>query len=591
MLRTKSVVGCLLEMTKAFKQYSLLIIGLLTALAAHGQTGIVRGRVFNKLNNEGVPFAALVIQGTQQGVSADAEGKYVFSALEPGQYNIEVSSVGFKNQVAFEVQVSNARPAIVDFGLEEETKELEAVEVTASATFFKPEESPLSLRSIGTTEIKRTPGGNRDISKVIRSLPGVSSPPSFRNDIIIRGGAPSENSFYLDGIQIPVINHFQTQGSSGGPVGIINVDMLQEVNFYSAAFPANRGNALSSVFDFQLKDGRQDKWTVNGILGASDLGVTFEGPVTANSSLVLSARRSYLKFLFSLFNLPFLPVYNDLQFKYKWKINDNSRFTLLGIGAVDDFSLNFDAPDKASSEADRDEALYLLRALPVSTQWNYTLGLKYEYFRDNGTTTLVMSTSSLNNKAIKYRNNDESSRENLTQDYNSDEREYRMRVEDYFTSGVAKINWGLSAERAEYDTREFYRLVTQQGAVTRDYDSKLAILKWGLFAQSSFVLMDDRLTLSAGIRSDANDYSDEMRDLLKHLSPRFSASYGIAEDINLNFNAGLYYQLPAYTVLGYREGGVLVNKQNKVTYIRSSQVVGGVESTCSATPGLRWRAF
>lgn len=556
----------------------LTIVFTLISFLAAAQNGIIRGRVFNKVNNEPVPFANIVIQGTTTGVAADENGKFEITGLQPGEYNVEASFVGFKTLTLFEVQVTNSRPEVVQFPLEEEAQRLEEVQVTASNLFYKSEESPLSLRSIGTTEIKRTPGGNRDISRVIRSLPGVASPPGFRNDIIIRGGAPSENTFYLDGIQIPVINHFQTQGSSGGPVGIINVDLLKEVNFYSGAFPANRGNTLSSVFDFQLKEGRTDKWTFNGIVGATDLGVTFEGPVTPKSSLVLSARRSYLKFLFNLFNLPFLPVYNDLQFKYKYRINDKNQITVLGIGAIDDFSLNFDAPANAETEEDREEAEYILNILPVSTQWNYTTGIKYDHFRSRGNTSFILSTNTLNNASIKYQNNDSSDPANLVQDYNSRETETRFRVEDYATYGKLKVLGGINLERAVYDTRDFTRLVTQQGTAVRDFSSLLTMTKWGGFFQISNVFAE-RLTLSVGARVDANDYSDEMNNLLDQFSPRFSASYALTPTVNANFNTGIYYQLPAYTVLGYRNSttGELENKTNNVTFIESRHLVAGLE--------------
>ncbi|HEX6892384.1 MAG TPA: carboxypeptidase-like regulatory domain-containing protein, partial [Chryseolinea sp.] len=252
--------------------------------AVLGQQGVIKGKVFNKINNQPIEFANVAIQGTTIGVVADVSGYFEIRDLAPGLYNLQVSFVGFKPFIVFEVQVTSSRPAVIEAALEEEATTLETIEVVASNRFYKSDESPLSLRSIGPSEIKRTPGGNRDISKVVRSLPGVASTPSFRNDIIIRGGAPSENTFYLDGIQIPVINHFQTQGSSGGPVGIINVDLLSEVNFYSGAFPSNRGNTMSSVFDFRLKEGRNDKWIANGIVGATDLGITLEGPVSKKSS-------------------------------------------------------------------------------------------------------------------------------------------------------------------------------------------------------------------------------------------------------------------------------------------------------------------
>lgn len=555
-----------------------LVIGLSLATSAAGQTGVIKGKLFNKINNEPIAFGNVIIQGTTIGTAANENGEYEIKDLKPGLYNLEASFVGFKPLTLFEVQVTNSRIALLDFAMEEMAVNLQEVVVSATNTFFKSDDSPLSLRTIGTAEIKRTPGGNRDISKVLRSLPGVASTPSFRNDIIIRGGAPSENTFYLDGIQIPVINHFQTQGSSGGPVGIINVDLLNEVNFYSGAFPANRGNTMSSVFDFRLKEGRNDKWTMNGIVGATDLGLTFEGPVTPASSLVFSVRRSYLKFLFNIFNLPFLPVYNDLQFKYKHKIDSRNHITVLGIGAVDDFSLNYDAPEKANSVADKEEAAYILNLLPVSTQWNYTAGLKYEHFRRHGTSTVVVSQSVLNNTSTKYRNNDSSDDSNLVQDYNSRESETRLRLEDYSAKGTWKFNYGINYEHTTYDTRDYNKLVTQQGFVTRDYESVLKLGKWGVFGQVSNTFRE-KVTLSFGARMDANDYSGQMNNLFDQFSPRLSVSYKLNDAINANFNTGIYYQLPAYTVMGFRDSqtNALVNRDNGVKYIRSKHLVTGLE--------------
>jgi TonB dependent receptor len=350
------------------------------------------------------------------------------------------------------------------------------------------------------------------------------------------------------------------------------------VSFYSGAFPANRGNTMSSVFDFSLKEGRDDKWTMNGIVGASDLGATFEGPVTQQSSLVFSVRRSYLKFLFSIFNLPFLPVYNDLQFKYKHKINNKNHITLLGIGAIDDFTLNYDAPKNANSPEEQEEAAYILNLLPVSTQWNYAAGIKYEHFRKHGTTTAVVSTNTLNNNSIKYANNDESDPDNLIQDYTSRESETRFRLEDYWSNGSWKLNYGINYEFAKYNTYDFSKIVTQEGLVIRDFESLLTLNKWGIFGQISNTFKD-KLTLSFGIRADANDYSAQMSNLADQLSPRFSASYAITPAINVNFNTGIYFQLPAYTVLGYRDSQTnsLVNKDNQVEYIRSKHIVTGLE--------------
>ena len=177
---------------------TILLFALLP-FVTFAQSGEIRGLVKNKLTNEPIAFANVVIQGTTTGSTTDLEGKYSIKNLKPGFYNMQISYLGFKTQTVFEIQVVNSRPAIVNVELEEDARKLEAVEVTASA-FTRQEESPVSLRTIGVAEIQRNPGGGRDISKAIQSLPGVSSGASFRNDIIIRGGAPNENRFYLDGV-------------------------------------------------------------------------------------------------------------------------------------------------------------------------------------------------------------------------------------------------------------------------------------------------------------------------------------------------------------------------------------------------------
>ncbi len=253
----QNVLLVVMLQTKNRMKRLILIAFLFSAFSAFSQTGIIKGRVFDAKNNEPIPFANVVIQGTGTVALSDIDGNYSIGNLKPDLYNIEVFIVGFKKKSVLEIQVFNNKPAVIDLALEEDVKTLEEVKITNSP-FKKTHESPLSLRTIGVSEIERNPGGNRDISKVIQSLPGVASGVSFRNDIIIRGGAPNENRFYLDGIEVPNINHFATQGSSGGPVGMINVNFIREVDFYSGAFPASRGNTMSSVFEFRQRQPRQN---------------------------------------------------------------------------------------------------------------------------------------------------------------------------------------------------------------------------------------------------------------------------------------------------------------------------------------------
>jgi hypothetical protein len=213
----------------------------------------------------------------------------------------------------------------------------------------------VSVQSIGINEIQRNPGGNQDISKVIQSLPGVASGLAFRNDLFIRGGGPNENRFFVDEIEVPVINHFATQGSSGGPAGILNVNLIKNVDLITGGFPANRMNGLSSFFEFQLKEGRRDRMATQLTVGASELTLSNEGPLSPKSTYILSARRSYLQGLFRLLNLPFLPTFNDFQVKTTTKINEKTELTFIGIGAIDQFVLNEEAPEEETQEEVEDE--------------------------------------------------------------------------------------------------------------------------------------------------------------------------------------------------------------------------------------------
>lgn len=260
------------------QKFLLLLTGLLLAIGVQAQNGIIRGKVINKLSNEPLDYATVKLQGQPYGGYTDSAGTFEIKSIPPGLYNLEISYTGFKQQVLTEIEVTNAKPVLLEVGLEEESTQIKDVEITASP-FNKTAESPVSLRTIGVNEIARNPGGNRDISRVIQSLPGVAGTVAFRNDIIIRGGSPNENRFFLDGIEVPNINHFSTQGASGGPVGLINVNFIREVDFFTGAFPATRGNALSSVMEIKQKSGREDRIGANATLGSSDIGLTLEGPI------------------------------------------------------------------------------------------------------------------------------------------------------------------------------------------------------------------------------------------------------------------------------------------------------------------------
>jgi len=555
-----------------FSSLVILFFSILTHLSA--QTSSISGKVSSRTNGEAIPFVPVIVQGGTVGSVTDENGDFTILNISSGLYNLECQAVGYKKAVIFEVEVTIDRPAIVQILLDESSVETGTVEIVASG-ISNAEESPVSVRTIGVNEIKRSPGSGRDISKAIRSLPGVTITPSFRNDILIRGGAANENRFYLDGIEIPNINHFATQGASGGPVGMLNVDLIQEVEFYSGAFPAARGNALSSVFEFEVKEARKDKYTANVVVGSSDLAIATEGPTGKNSGLIVSARRSYLQGLFSILEFPFLPTYNDFQFKWKTKLSEKTQLTLLGLGALDMFDLNLKIANDTTSE-NFERNTYLLDNLPINKQWNYTIGSKVDHFTENGRITFVLSRNALQNDAFKHINNDRSLAR--TFDYTSRETENKFRLEHKIVSPSGwKTVYGISSELAQFTVNN----KSQRFSPVNDstslflYQTSLQLIKYGAFIQSSKTMLKQRLIISAGARIDGNEFNNEMANPLDQFSPRLSASYSFAPKWSFNMNTGIYFQLPTYTILGYQEDGLSVNQDSK--YISNSQAVAGVK--------------
>ena len=268
---------------RTFKSLLILIIILIPAIA-FSQKGEIRGQILNQRNNEPIEFAGVQIQGTTIGTVSDENGGFILSDVNPGFVRLIVSFLGFETTVSSEIQVQGNQTTFVDVILPESSVELQEVSIRPNYN-VKRIESPISVQSIGVQEIEKSAGVNRDVSKAVQTLPGVGATDPNRNDLIVRGGGPSENVFYLDGVEIPIINHFATQGSSGGAIGVINPDFVQEISFYSGAFPANRTNALSSVMEIRQKDGSQDRIRTKLSVGASDAAVTVDGPINEISTV------------------------------------------------------------------------------------------------------------------------------------------------------------------------------------------------------------------------------------------------------------------------------------------------------------------
>jgi hypothetical protein len=569
------------------KYIFITILMFFGAFISNAQTkGSISGWIVNR--NTQTPIAGVTIKvlNTPFSTTSDSLGRYQLNNIPTGQYQVVFTSLGSIPYTLYNVIVSSGNETINTIELLPQEVTLREVTVGGNRRTVRAAslETPLSVQRLTAEEIKSSPGSNFDISKVVQTLPGVTGSAStsagFRNDIIVRGGAPNENVFYLDGIEIPVINHFSTQGSAGGPQGILNVSFIDEVKLSTSAFDAKFDNALSSVFEFKQKRGNPKKLETNIRMGATEFASTFNGPLSKSgkTTFLASARRSYLQYLFYVLDLPIRPNFWDFQYKITHQIDPKTTLTFLGIGAIDDFY--FVAPRNATPEK-----IYALNSSPSINQWSYTMGVSLKRLINKGFWTVSMSRNHLNNVNEKYEDNLSQNKGELTLQFRSNEIENKLRFD--ITKNLLGIKWttGANLQTVEYDNytyqilKSFIPTVTGQSSstpLTYNYFTDLAFKRYGAFFQMGKRAFNNRLGISAGIRTDGNGFNNSGKDFMSRISPRIGLSYVLTDKINLNASIGRYFKVAPLTVLGFKDlNGNFVNKN--ADYIGSNHYVAGVE--------------
>ncbi|MEJ8757204.1 TonB-dependent receptor [Pontibacter sp. H259] len=562
-------------------KFILLLICLLPTLVV-AQTSIITGKVLDRNTQEPLIGVSVQVVGAQLGTVTNEKGIFRIESIPVGSYTVQTSYLGYQAQFRYNVNVTAGNVQILNFEMAPSANELQGVEIVANhrqSAAVADLITPLSVQSLTTEEIRSNPGGNFDISKVVQVLPGVATNGTSggRNDLIIRGGAPNENVYYLDGIEIPLINHFTTQGSAGGATGILNVSFIEDLKVSSSAFDARYDNALASVFEFSQRYGNPERFSGNVRLSGSEFATTLEGPAGAKTTYLVSARRSYLQFLFKLLDLPIRPSYWDFQYKVEHKLNDKTSVSFIGVGAIDDFS--FGVPRESTPENE-----YILRSVPYINQWNYTSGVAVKRLITDGYIKLAISRNAFDNRLTKYEAAEEGGTRTLTLNTNSRETENKLRLDVNKYKNGWRYAYGVSGQYVQFandifsiirkELRDEQNNLVQPG-ITLDYNTNLDFFRYGAFGQVSRSVFANRLGLSVGVRTDMNSFTTNGNDPLKTLSPRAALSYVLHPKWTLNASSGIYYKLPTYTVLGYQEEGNYLNKQ--AGYIKSIHYVLGTE--------------
>lgn len=569
-------------MTPTSKRLIALIFTLFISTITFGQIKVtIKGKVTDE---KGAPLlGASVFLNNNQGNITEEDGTFEIKDVEPGSYNITASFLGYESQTKFNIIIKSKGNPAFNFSLKESSEELEEVVVSNQNKISKPKETPLSTQSLSAVEIATYPGGNNDVVQVAQTLPGVSpSVGGFRNDLIIRGGAPNETVYYLDGMEVPNINHFATQGSAGGPVGLLNVSFINDVTLSTSAFGSQYDNPLSGVLQFKQRDGNSSGFNTNIRVSATESALTFEGPLfkgdkeESKTSFLLSVRRSYLKALFELIGLPIRPDYWDYQYKISHEIDAYNNLYVLGLGSIDNFSV--EAPDEFDEEAQA-----ILEQTPFIEQRTNSIGITWKKrFKDgSGFMNTTLSNNRLENVFTTYL--DTQNETGIIFRNDAVESETKLRYELTKFVNDWKFVSGFNIQYSDY-TNE-----TQNNTDNIFYSTEIDFMKYGLFFNGTKSFFDNKLDLSFGFRMDDDSFTAN-NDLLSTFSPRISLSYEFVEDWRISSTIGRYYKLPPYTILGFRNNnGDLTNQD--VDYTQSDHYVIGLQYTPTPASIISLEAF
>lgn len=535
---------------------TLVLLYFTLALKAQEQSISVSGTVINANTGKPIPGVTVLVEGTNRGTYTNSQGKFQIKDLAPGTYSLRFSSVGFETFVKSNVYVTNVKPTFIEIELTEKVINIEGLEVRGKY-FERFVETTTSTSTFSAEEIRRAPGVQEDIIRATALLPGVAVTSVGRNDLIVRGGAPFENLFIIDNIEVPNINHFGTQGTNGGPLAIVNIDFVKNVQFSAGGFGAKYGDKTSSLTQITLYNGNEEKFGGKVVVSATGFGLNLEGPLDSKGSFFFSARRSYLDWIFKAANFAFVPEYWDFQGKINYKINEKNTLSFLTIGALDYVALN----------NENDDNKYKNSRVAVPEQKQYFSGLSWKHTLNNGYVNFVLGRTYTKFNTFQ---NDSNLVEILKN--NSIEGETSLKADmEVKLSNIFNLSFGNQLKvgtKLNYDifVDGRFRLDSQGNPSSRKVDTTLTTLKNGTYINLATSIGRHRVSL--GIRGDYYNFTQSKY----FISPRVAVSYMINPVSTIVFSLGRYYQSPSFIWL-------IGAPNQKLEPIRADQIVIGYEHT------------
>ncbi|MFC2130309.1 carboxypeptidase-like regulatory domain-containing protein [Bacteroidota bacterium] len=523
---------------------------------SNDKTGMIAGRVVRKTTQEPLQSITVRVLNTKFGVFTDGNGKFIINNVPSGIYSVQFSAVGYEKYVQTDVVVNSGLPRDIKVQLIDKIVELEGAEVRASY-FIKNSETVTSTQTLNYEDIRRAPGVQEDVIRATALLPGVAVTSAGRNDLIVRGGAPFENLFIVDNIEIPNINHFGSQGASGGPLSIINIDFVRDVSFSSGGFGAKYGGKVSSLTNISLRNGNEEMFGGKLNLSATGFGAGLEGPIGDNGSYMMSVRRSYLDLIFKAAGFSFIPQYWDFQVKTNYRIDQKNTLTFLGIGALNSISLNNENADDRYSNS----------RIQTPVQNQYFSGLTWQTLFKNGFARITLGRTFTDFNTTQRDSN-------LTEIFKNISAEGET---SFKTDFEFKLNQKMDlmfgnqlkyASKLDYDINIPGYLRVDNNGLPQELtvDTSLNALQNGTYASLTTAIGHYKITIGGRM-----DYFAFLSHEL-YFSPRLSVIYQLNDVSAFAMSAGRFYQSPSYIWL-------IGGSENKLETISADQIVLGYDHT------------
>lgn len=554
--RCTRLVRSLLLLTTAATRLTGQVPSSQPALAA----GIITGRVVDAVTEQGLAEATIRIVGQTVTATSGGDGSFTLRGVTPGIVRLEVRRLGYLPTIRSDLAVSAGKPVVVTLAMRRlPAEQLAAVTVRPSAFPAEPASgTPVSTTTLTSEELRRTPGALEDVVQALAVTPGIATTGGGRNDLFVRGGAAYENLFVVDNIEVPNINHFGSQGSTGGPLSLMNVRFIEEATLSAGGFGVRYGDRVSSATSLTLREGNRERLAGELNLAASQFGAIVEGPIGRTGSFLLNIRRSYLDLLFEALGVAFVPTYTDLTAKLAWRPTARDAVSFLTVAAIDEIAFN---NDSAESRVSNSQIL-------GTAQDQYFSGLTWKRLLARGVVTTTLGRTWSRYRSVQ---NDSLVPPNPIFALRSTEGETSLRTDLTREVGSAlTIDAGVivkTAPRLRYDVTLPGFLRTDAAGVPRALavDTTFASTRLGAYAQAT-VQATPRLRVTGGLRGDTYGALGDARTL----APRLSAVYQLSAPTSLTLSAGRYYQAPSAIWLVGDPGNA-----GRLTPLRADQVVAG----------------